>query len=88
VLSQMSLMSRFHDALSVVERAGSPRRAAEHRRMADRLIALAERLQPGSGRRDDRPAHAAPPAGPAASRQAAKPAARRAAKKPPPRRPK
>ena len=61
VVSQMCLMSRFHDALSVVEHEASPRRAAPHRRMADRLVALAELLQPGSCRRDDRPVDAAPP---------------------------
>ncbi len=83
VVSQICLMSLFHDALSVVDRAASPRRAAEHRRMADRLIALAELLQPGSCRRDDRPADAAPPAHAAPARKVARPAARRTAKNKP-----
>ena len=74
VLSQMCLLSRFHDALAVVDGADAPARAAEHRRMADRLIALAELLQPGSCRRDDRPGEAAPAPAPAAPR--AKPRAK------------
>ncbi len=60
VLSQLCLMSCLHDALSVVlsidKQARASRPAAEHRRIADRLLQLAELLQPGSGQRDDRPA--------------------------------
>lgn len=85
VVSQMALMSRFHDALAVVEATTSPDVAAAHRRVADRLIALAERLQPGACRRDDRPAEPAvsapapPKAAPKkATRAVRKPAARRA----------
>ncbi|MEO6408338.1 MAG: CHAT domain-containing protein [Burkholderiaceae bacterium] len=62
MLGQMCLTSRFHDALSVVIRADDARGAAEHRRIADRLIALANLLQPGSCQRDDRPPNRAPSA--------------------------
>lgn len=79
VLAQMCLMSRFHDALAVVQHAEAPRRAAEHRRMADRLIALAEMLQPGSCRRDDRPSEAPPKAAAKAASKAAAPKPKRRA---------
>jgi len=75
MLSQMCLMSRFHDALSVTEAARTPERAQMHWRMAGRLVDLAEALQPGSCRRDDRPKM---PAAPKAGRKraaAAKPKA-------------
>ena len=58
VVSQLRLMSRLHDALAVVEKARAPRQAADHQRIADRLLQLADQLQPGSGQRDDRPAMA------------------------------
>ena len=61
MLAQMCLTSRFHDALSVVIRADDARGAAEHRRIADRLIALANGLQAGSCQREDRPANRAAP---------------------------
>ncbi|MEO7151461.1 MAG: CHAT domain-containing protein, partial [Burkholderiaceae bacterium] len=62
MLAQMCLTSRFHDALSVVIRADDPRGAAEHRRIADRLIDLANMLQPGSCVREDRPSNRPVPA--------------------------
>jgi tetratricopeptide (TPR) repeat protein len=71
VLDQLCLFSRFHDAFSVVERSEKPRSAAEHGRIADRLIALAERLLPGACRRDDRPGRKGRPA--AAAKVAAEP---------------
>ncbi len=74
IVSQIGLLSRFHDALSVVERAKASRPAAQHRRMADRLIALAELLQPGSCRRDDRPSGATPQARAPVRRKSANPA--------------
>ncbi|MBE2243390.1 MAG: CHAT domain-containing protein [Burkholderiaceae bacterium] len=85
VLSKLDLMSRLHDALSVVyaieTQARAASQAAEHRRIADRLLELADLLQPGSGRRDDRPGDSAAPAtaAPAAGQGAArgKPAAGR-----------
>ncbi len=76
VLSQLCLMSRLHDALSVVDRTHAPRHAADHRRIADRLLQLADLLQPGSGRRDDRPEGNAEP--PVAASVARKKAARKA----------
>ena len=78
VLSQLCVMSRLHDALSVVfavdAHAGAPHQAAEHRRIADRLLQLADLLQPGSGRRDDRPDGKAevPAAAPASRKNAAR----------------
>lgn len=89
MLSQICLTSRFHDALSVVIRAEDARGAAEHRRMADRLIELANLLQPGSCQREDRPpARAAVPAeAPAAAPvNRKKPAAKTAPKPRAPRR--
>jgi CHAT domain-containing protein len=85
VLSQLCLMSRLHDALSVVDRTRAPRHAAEHRRIADRLLQIAELLQPGSGRRDDRPeGDAEPPvAAPAARKKAARKASPVARKRAP-----
>ncbi len=82
LLSQLCVMSRLHDALSVVfsidANARAPRQAAEHRRIADRLLQLADLLQPGSGRRDDRP-------GSDAQTSVAAPASRKnAARKAPP----
>lgn len=50
LLSQLCRLSRFGDAL--YRKAGDLR----HRRLADALIALAEQLQPGTCKRDDRPA--------------------------------
>ena len=67
MLSQMCLTSRFHDALSVVIRADDARGAAEHRRIADRLVALANLLQPGSCQREDRPPSRLPAAGEASA---------------------
>jgi hypothetical protein len=85
VLSQLCLMSRLHDALSVVDRTRAPRHAAEHRRIADRLLQIAELLQPGSGRRDDRPGGDAEPpvAAPAARKKAARKASPVARKRAP-----
>jgi len=79
--SQMELLSRFADALSVDD----PARRAMLRRLADRLLALARHLQPSRAIRTDRPAgaRAAPtaPAAPAgaAEAKAAAPAAKPAA---------
>ncbi len=75
VISQMCLLSRFYDASFVVDKAAGEQRAGEQRRIASRLIALAERLQPGSCRREDRPttsgaAAAGPPSPPAGSASA------------------
>ncbi len=56
LLSQMCLMSRFADALFLI------RNDSSWLRMASRLIALSEQIQPGACVRDDRPAAAAPAA--------------------------
>ena len=79
MLGQMCLTSRFHDALSVVIRADDARGAAEHRRIADRLIALANQLQVGSCQRDDRPPNRATTPVEPAPEPAAKSAARKRA---------
>jgi len=53
--SQMELLSRFADALSLV--GEDPKRRLPLRRIADRLLDLAKRLHPGRKSRSDRPAN-------------------------------
>ena len=53
VLSQMELFSRFYDAMWLT------RRDAALLRVADRLLELARRLQPGGPQREDRPSRGA-----------------------------
>jgi triacylglycerol esterase/lipase EstA (alpha/beta hydrolase family) len=65
MVSQMELMSRLCDALSVL-RFGDEALA----RTATRLLDLVQRVQPGRASRRDRP-HAAPPQGPSAPAPAA-----------------
>lgn len=62
VVSQMELLSRFCDAM------GLARRDAALERVADRLLDLAQRLQPGRARRSDRPGRALGASGKTASR--------------------
>lgn len=52
VVTQMTLLSKFYDALSVAD--GDPAKL----RTADRLLALRKRVHPGSADRKDRPATA------------------------------
>ena len=66
--SQMELLSRFADALSLV--GNDPKRRLPLRRIADRLLELAKRVHPGRNSRSDRPAYT-----PAASAAAPGPAA-------------
>ncbi|MEO8545861.1 MAG: CHAT domain-containing protein, partial [Burkholderiaceae bacterium] len=54
MVSQMELLSRFADALSLT---GDPKRRLPLRRIADRLLDLAKRLHPGRNSRADRPAN-------------------------------
>ena len=85
VLTKLVVTSRLHDALAVVFSTETQPRAASqaagHQRIADRLLEIADLLQPGSGRRDDRPVDGVrpAPATPASGRSAArkKPAAGR-----------
>jgi hypothetical protein len=60
--SQMELLSRFADALSLI---GDPKRRLPLRRIADRLLELAKRLHPGRNSRGDRPANTPASAAPA-----------------------
>ncbi len=73
VTTQMDLLSRFCDALSLDAGTG----AGALRRTADRLQALAQRLQPGHARRLDRPKPLPAPL-PAARKATRKSPARRA----------
>ena len=80
IVAQMELMSRFCDALSVAQFDDAALALT-----ADRLIELAQRLQPGHAPRDDRPGRrsAEPAAGvPAGVAAAAKKPRRAAARKP------
>ena len=73
MVTQMDLLSRFCDALSLVHHNDEALA-----RTAGRLIDLAQRLQPGRTPRDDRPAKPAA----VASKRPQKPAARKRAAKP------
>ena len=60
VLTQLELLSRFADALSLADDPAGSGQAL--RRSADRLLGLAQCLQPGRALRSDRPPGVAPPA--------------------------
>ena len=62
VVSQMELLSRFYDAMWLIQRD------AALLRVADRLLELARRLQPGRPQREDRPDRASAASGTTASR--------------------
>ncbi|MFT4101249.1 MAG: CHAT domain-containing protein [Burkholderiaceae bacterium] len=66
VATQMALLSRFYDALSVVEKNASKQRDAK--RVADRLLALRSRVHPASAPRQDRPTRQRARRSPAAPR--------------------
>ncbi len=53
IVSQMEILSRFHDALAQAQRD------AARRLIADRLLELVQRIRPGRAPRTDRPATAA-----------------------------
>ena len=86
VVKQLEIMSRFCDALSLVQQ-----RDEALRRTADRLLQLVQRIQPRRGPRGDRPANpvdwtpAAAPPDARPKRRAAPPAKKAAAKKAAPR---
>jgi hypothetical protein len=80
VVKQLEIMSRFCDALSLVQQ-----RDESLRRTADRLLQLVQRIQPRRGPRGDRPANpadwapAAAPPDAQPKRRAAPPPAKKAA---------
>lgn len=78
LLSQLGVMSRLHAAMAVVCAAEASQRAqrdaAGHRLIAERLLQLAELLQPGSSRRNGAAAGAAAPTANPATRRKAAPA--------------
>ncbi|MBT9503909.1 MAG: hypothetical protein IV092_21885, partial [Burkholderiaceae bacterium] len=75
MVTQMELLSRLCDAMSVTQQGN-----ATLSLMADRLLALLQRLQPGHAPRDDRPVRAAALSGVTAAATATRPARRAAAK--------